>query len=259
MEDIDMKILLKQRQKAQEELQEKIVKEKVLSQIYENSIKDNSSSDEEEAFDNVTTNKVNTWIEFQSARSDIRPDFNEARSPKFEPANHQAHDTRFYEDSRSYHDENPHPNFDQTRRSQFDEAPRAHFYEASHPHFNEVPRPYFDETPHSYFDEERRSNFHGNSQGNFQRQFHSDFRNARNPEAQHIYHSTPLQKSESMRDEILLEAVRALNHRHQKDHPNFNGDLMEWPNFIAEFNRTSNGILETAENLRRLNKAIQVS
>lgn len=79
-------------------------------------------------------------------------------------------------------------------------------------------------------------------------------------ERNRIFESTRLNQSQnSVQNDVLIAAFKALQTREVKDLPTFNGDnVLEWPNFISEFRRSTEEFNVTPnKNLRRLNKAIQ--
>lgn len=64
-------------------------------------------------------------------------------------------------------------------------------------------------------------------------------------------------KQQHTTEDVLIEAFKALKERKIRDLPSFNGDLMDWPNFISEFRRaTTEYDISDSENLRRLDKAL---
>ncbi len=62
-----------------------------------------------------------------------------------------------------------------------------------------------------------------------------------------------------MHNDVLIAALKALQTKEIKDLPTFDGEnVLEWPNFISEFRRsTAEYNITPNKNLRRLNKAIQ--
>lgn len=85
------------------------------------------------------------------------------------------------------------------------------------------------------------------------------------PDMDRSFFPTPIQQhieqpiSENVtKDDLLLAALKTLQFRQARDLPTFNGDnILEWPNFIGEFNRSTDEFnIKPNENLRRLNKAL---
>lgn len=63
----------------------------------------------------------------------------------------------------------------------------------------------------------------------------------------------------SIQNDVLIAAFKALQMQEIKNPPTFNGDnVLEWPNFISEFERsTEEYAIKPSKNLRRLNKALE--
>lgn len=71
--------------------------------------------------------------------------------------------------------------------------------------------------------------------------------------------SSSVQKTQtSARETVLLKVLKTLNQSEITDLPEFDGDLYDWPNFNAEFWRsTKEQSVTESDNLRRLEKSLK--
>lgn len=103
-------------------------------------------------------------------------------------------------------------------------------------------------------DNKQRNKNVGEWVNNNESRYHCDEMN--NP---HIFESTRQHQFENpVQNDVLIAALKALQTKEIKDLPTFDGEnILEWPNFLSEFRRsTAEYNITPSNNLRRLNKAI---